>query len=210
MVALNGWKFPLTHFPIVSRSDLGTCPNRRRGKDKIRKFGPQPKTGDLLTSDDLPLWFNCIIWQAIFRGLQNTHFEWWTAMTERFWAKVFQIKFPLLAKFASIFLGTLCSFQGKNDKKLLDTEGYHLISLSTYTDLSKKHMSLCPSGWYQFLKIWPLAHGLQGTHVNITEVSCGKLDLGSSGTHVKVLAQGVTLGVGLHLSWFGFQISIIG
>ena len=31
-----------------------------------------------------------------------------------------------------------CSFQGKNDKKLLDTEGYHLISLSTYTDLSKK------------------------------------------------------------------------
>ena len=58
MVPLHGWKFPLTHFPIVSRSDLGTCPNRRRGKDKIRKFWPQPKIGDLLTSDDLPMWFN--------------------------------------------------------------------------------------------------------------------------------------------------------
>ena len=26
---------------------------------------------------------------------------------------------------------------------------------------NKKHMSLCPSGWYQFLKIWPLAQGLK-------------------------------------------------
>ena len=82
--ALHGWKFPLTYFPIVSRSDLDTCPNRRRGKDKIRKFWPQPKIGDLLTSDDLPMWFNCIMWYVIFRGLHNTHFEWWTAMTERF------------------------------------------------------------------------------------------------------------------------------
>ena len=62
MVTLHGWKFPLTHFPIVSRSNLDTCPNRRRGKDKIRKFWPQPKIGDLLTSDDLPMWFNCIMW----------------------------------------------------------------------------------------------------------------------------------------------------
>ena len=84
MVSLHGWKFPLTHFPIDSRSDLGICPNRRRGKDKIRKFWPQPKIGDLLTSDDLPMWVNYIMWYVIFRGLHNTHFEWWTAMTERF------------------------------------------------------------------------------------------------------------------------------
>ena len=46
------------------------------------------------------------------------------------------------------FLGTLCSFQGKNDKKLLDAEGYHLISIFTYADLSKrKHMSLNLSLW---------------------------------------------------------------
>ena len=61
MVLLHGWKFPLTHFPIVYRSDLDTRPNRRRGKDKIRKFWPQPKIGYLLTSDDLPMWFNCIM-----------------------------------------------------------------------------------------------------------------------------------------------------
>ena len=84
MVPLHGWKFPLTHFPIVCRSDLDTCPNIRRGKDKIRKVWPQPKIGDLLTSDDLPMWFNCIMWYVIFRGLHNTHFELWTAMTERF------------------------------------------------------------------------------------------------------------------------------
>ena len=58
-------------------------------------------------------------------------------------------------------LGTLCSFQGKNDKKLLDTEGYHLISLSTYTDLSKKP--------YEPLSLWVvpnscLAHGLKVRH----------------------------------------------
>ena len=35
----------------------------------------------------------------------------------------------------------------------------------------------------------------QGTQVNITEVSCEKLDLDSSGTHVTFLSQGVTLGV---------------
>ena len=84
MVPLHGWKFPLTHFPIVSRSDLDTCPNRRRGKETIRKFWPQPKIGDLLTSDDLPMWFNCIMWYVIVRGVHNTHVEWWTAMTERF------------------------------------------------------------------------------------------------------------------------------
>ena len=54
-------------------------------------------------------------------------------------------------------LGTLCSFQGKNDKKLLDTEGYHLITLSTYIALSKKP--------YEPLSLWVvpnycLAHGL--------------------------------------------------
>ena len=38
----------------------------------------------------------------------------------------------------------------------------------------------------------------QCTHVNINEISCEKLDLDSSGTHVKLLTQGVTLGV--HLS----------
>ena len=32
----------------------------------------------------------------------------------------------------------------------------------------------------------------QGTHVNITEVCCEQLDFDSSGTHVKVLTQGVT------------------
>ena len=37
-----------------------------------------------------------------------------------------------------------------------------------------------------------------GTHVNITEVSCEKLDLDSSGTHVNFLTKGVTPGV--HLS----------
>ena len=47
----------------------------------------------------------------------------------------------------------------------------------------------------------------QGTHVNITEVSCEELDLDSGGTHVKFLTQCVTLGV--HLSTFGFQISVI-
>ncbi len=84
IVPLNGWKFPLTHFPTISRFDLCIYPNRWREKDKIRKFWPKTKIGDLLTSDDLLVWFNCIIWYAIFRGLQNTHFEWWTAMTEWF------------------------------------------------------------------------------------------------------------------------------
>ena len=81
---LNGWKFSLTHFPTIYRSDLGICPNRWREKCKIRKCWPRPKIGDLLTSDDLLVWFNFIIWYVIFRGLQNTHFEWWTAITERF------------------------------------------------------------------------------------------------------------------------------
>ena len=112
MVRLNGWKYPLTYFPIVSISDLGTCPNRRRGKDKIRKFWPQPNIGDLLTSDDLLMWCNCIVWCVIFRGLQNTQFEWWTAMTERLYAKLFQIKFHLLAKFASFFVGHTMQFSG--------------------------------------------------------------------------------------------------
>ncbi len=83
-VPWNGWKFSLTHFPTIYRSDLGICPNRLRTKDRIRKCWPQPKIGDLLTSDDLLVWFVCIIWYVIFRGLQNTYFEWWTAMTERF------------------------------------------------------------------------------------------------------------------------------
>ena len=48
---------------------------------------------------------------------------------------------------------TLRSFQGDNDRKLLDAEDYHLISLSTYTDLSKNQMRLCPSGWHQ-LFVW--------------------------------------------------------
>ena len=34
---------------------------------------------------------------------------------------------------------------------------FHYLHTRTY---QKKHMSFCPSGWYQFLKIWPLAHGL--------------------------------------------------
>ena len=75
-VPWNGWKFSLTHFPTIYRSDLGICPNRWREKDKICKFWPQPKIGDLLTSDDLLVWFNYIIWYVVFRGLQNTHFEW--------------------------------------------------------------------------------------------------------------------------------------
>ena len=41
---------------------------------------------------------------------------------------------------------------------------------------------------------FPIVHP-QGTHVNITEVGCEKLDLYSSGTHVKFLTQGVTLGI---------------
>ena len=54
---------------------------------------------------------------------------------------------------------------------------------------------------------FPIVHS-QGTLVNITEVSCEKLDLYSSGTRVTFLTLGVTLGI--HLSSFGFQISVIG
>ena len=43
-----------------------------------------------------------------------------------------------IRKICFIFVGTLCSLQGKNDNKLLDTECYHLISLSTYIYLTKK------------------------------------------------------------------------
>ena len=53
-------------------------------------------------------------------------------------SKVIRNSVSPIRKICFIFLGTLCSFQGKNDNKLLDTECYHLISLSTYIYLTKK------------------------------------------------------------------------
>ena len=87
--------------------------------------------------------------------------------------------------------------------------------------VSGKHATSATSHWKPVLnsvtivvcdhelvkRSFPIVHP-QGTHVNITEVSCEKLDLYSNGTHVKFLTQGVTLGI--HLSSVGFQISVIG
>ena len=88
-------------------------------------------------------------------------------------AKLSPIQFPLFAKFPSFFWGKLCSFQGNNDNKLLDTECYHLISLSTYIYLTKKPYEPLS------LRVVPISENLaSGPRTNISTNPLYKNDIG--------------------------------
>ena len=64
----------------------------------------------------------------------------------------------MIRDFSLVFLLLISDRRNLHRDSRRDTE-QNVPCLHTHT-YQKKHMSLCPSEGYQFLKIWPLAHGL--------------------------------------------------